>query len=238
MDFSGARGTLMHEKNWDRKSRVRLPLTWLPADSPSACQQQDCLPSSKISCCQPICLPTAWLPAIKHDCLKPACLPATCVPVCHKPICLPHAYLPTDSLSDCHHTAKTKCRKFETNITRMSRSQSQFPHSCVCERIIHIFPRWVCLFCWRKICRLILGIYKSLTDRWGRAIPRKGIYNRNCRCSAAYDLTKLHFIMRFRERNWTYDAICSAWISLYTLRILFWSIMYLSRQVGRLRFSY
>ncbi len=114
---------------------VSLPSTWLPANSPSACQQQDCLPSSMISCCQPICLPTAWLPAIKHDCLKPACLPATCVPVCHKPICLPHAYLPTDS----HRTEKTKCRKFKTNIPRkgISRSQFQFPHSCVCERIIH-----------------------------------------------------------------------------------------------------
>jgi hypothetical protein len=37
------------------------------------------------------------------------------------------------------HTAKTKCRKFETNITRkgISGPQSQFPHSCVCERIIY-----------------------------------------------------------------------------------------------------
>jgi hypothetical protein len=40
------------------------------------------------------------------------------------------------------HTAKTKCRKFETNIPRkeISGPQSQFPHSCVCEQIIHIFP--------------------------------------------------------------------------------------------------
>jgi hypothetical protein len=36
-------------------------------------------------------------------------------------------------------TAKTKCRKFETNIPRkgISGPQSQFPHSCVCERIIY-----------------------------------------------------------------------------------------------------
>ncbi len=41
-----------------------------------------------------------------------------------------------------------------------------------------------------EICRLILGIYKSLKDAWmrklglrGHAIPRKGIYKRNCRCS-------------------------------------------------------
>jgi hypothetical protein len=37
------------------------------------------------------------------------------------------------------HTAKTKCRKFERNIPRkgISGPQSQFPHSCVCERIIY-----------------------------------------------------------------------------------------------------
>jgi hypothetical protein len=37
------------------------------------------------------------------------------------------------------YTAKTKCRKFETNIhrKRISGPQSQFPHSCVCERIIY-----------------------------------------------------------------------------------------------------
>ncbi len=33
--------------------------------------------------------------------------------------------------------------------------------------VIYIFPRSVCLFCWRKyICRPILGLYKSLTDTW------------------------------------------------------------------------
>jgi len=37
------------------------------------------------------------------------------------------------------HTAKTKYRKFKTNIPRkgISGSQSQFPHSCVCERFIY-----------------------------------------------------------------------------------------------------
>ncbi len=36
----------------------------------------------------------------------------------------------------CYHTAKTKYRNFETNIPRKGivGSQSQFPHSCVCER--------------------------------------------------------------------------------------------------------
>jgi hypothetical protein len=38
-----------------------------------------------------------------------------------------------------YHTAKPKCRKLETNIPRkgISGPQSQFPHSCVCERIIY-----------------------------------------------------------------------------------------------------
>jgi hypothetical protein len=31
---------------------------------------------------------------------------------------------------------------------------------------IYIFPGSVCLFCCSQICRLILGIYESLTDTW------------------------------------------------------------------------
>ncbi len=56
--------------------------------------------------------------------------------------------------------------------------------SFMCLWANYIFPRWGCLFCWRKyVGRLILGIYKSLKDTWMwklgwcRAIPRKGIYN-------------------------------------------------------------
>jgi hypothetical protein len=39
----------------------------------------------------------------------------------------------------CHYTAKTQFRKFETNIPRkgIARPQSEFPHSCVCERFIY-----------------------------------------------------------------------------------------------------
>ncbi len=60
---------------------------------------------------------------------------------------------------------------------------------CLCA--IYIFPRSICLFCCRKICGPILGIYKSLTDTWMwklglrcRAIPRKGIHKWDFRCSA------------------------------------------------------
>ncbi len=36
----------------------------------------------------------------------------------------------------------------------------------MCRCAIYIFPWSVCLFCCRKICGPILGIYKSLTDTW------------------------------------------------------------------------
>jgi hypothetical protein len=55
----------------------------------------------------------------------------------------------------------------------------------------HICPRWVCLFCWRKYVEWSWEyINRSETLEcgnwgWGRAIPRKGIYKRNCRCSAS-----------------------------------------------------
>jgi hypothetical protein len=53
----------------------------------------------------------------------------------------------------------------------------------MCLWAIYIFQRSVCLFCCRKICGPILGIYKSHTDiwmhgnwDWGRAIPFLGIH--------------------------------------------------------------
>ncbi len=53
----------------------------------------------------------------------------------------------------------------------------------------YIFPRWVCRFCWRKyVDQSWEYINRSQTYEcgnwgWGRAIPRKGIHKRNCRCS-------------------------------------------------------
>ncbi len=43
------------------------------------------------------------------------------------------------------HTAKNQYRKFETKIPRkgIARPQSQFSHSSVCERFIHILPRTI-----------------------------------------------------------------------------------------------
>ncbi len=57
----------------------------------------------------------------------------------------------------------------------------------------YIFPRWVCLFCWRKYVDWSWEyINRSQTHEcvnwgWGRVIPRKGIYKRNCRCSVDYN---------------------------------------------------
>ncbi len=56
----------------------------------------------------------------------------------------------------------------------------------------YIFPWWVSLFCWRKyVDRSWEYISRSQTHEcgnwgWGRAIPRKGIYKRNCRCSVEH----------------------------------------------------
>ncbi len=44
---------------------------------------------------------------------------------------------------------------------------ASFPISTfMCLSTIYIFPPSVCLFCCRKICGPILGMYKSLKDTW------------------------------------------------------------------------
>jgi hypothetical protein len=66
-------------------------------------------------------------------------------------------------------TAMNQYRKLETNIPRKGivRPQSQFPHSCVCERYIqYIYSHDRSAFLLQEICGPILGIYKSLTDTW------------------------------------------------------------------------
>ncbi len=93
----------------------------------------------------------------------------------------------SDGIEVQSHTAKKKCQKFEANIPRKGilGPQSQFPHSCVCERSIYSHR-----FCWKKyVDRFSENINRSQTHEgrnwgWGRAIRRKGIYKRNCLCSA------------------------------------------------------
>ncbi len=58
-------------------------------------------------------------------------------------------------------------------------------------RAIYIFPRSVCLLCWRKyVNRPWYYINRSQTHEcgnwgWGRAIPRKGIHKWDFRCSVS-----------------------------------------------------
>ncbi len=74
----------------------------------------------------------------------------------------------------------------------------------------YIFPRWVCLFCWRKyVDRSWEYINRSQTHKcgnwgWGRAIPRKGIHKWNCRCSASalwLFVTSFSILIRGRQQK-------------------------------------
>ncbi len=89
---------------------------------------------------------------------------------------------------------KDKIPKFRSKYSQKRNvgSQSQFPHSCVCEWFICIFPRSVCLFCWRKYVDQSWDyINRSQTHQcgnlgWGRPIPRKGIHKWDFHCSVPY----------------------------------------------------
>ncbi len=69
----------------------------------------------------------------------------------------------------------------------------------------YIFPRWVCLFCWRKyVDRSWEYINRSQTHKcgnwdWGSAIPRKGIYKRNCRCSVDHQCFTINYPRLFLQ---------------------------------------
>ena len=89
-----------------------------------------------------------------------------------------------------YRTAKTQYRKVETNIPRKRNCVASVPiFIFMCLWAIYLFPHLVCLFCCRKICRPVLGIYKSLADTWtcecgnrdwDRAVL--GIHKWNFRC--------------------------------------------------------
>ncbi len=72
------------------------------------------------------------------------------------------------NVNDILYIAKTKYRNFETNIPRkgISGSQSQFPHSCVCEWFIQYILTTGLPILLEEICGPILGLYKSLTGTW------------------------------------------------------------------------
>ncbi len=74
----------------------------------------------------------------------------------------------------------------------------------------YIFPQWVCLFCWRKYVDWSWEyINRSKTHEcgnwgWGRAIPRKGIHKRNCRCSVVYIVRSA---CKLRARRTEYKSV-------------------------------
>ncbi len=80
----------------------------------------------------------------------------------------------------------------------------------------YIFPRWVCLFCWRKYeDRSWEYINRSQTHEygnwgWGPAIPRKGMYKRNCRCSAGEN----HKILKYPSIGYPRGKIYAYWAIL------------------------
>ncbi len=81
----------------------------------------------------------------------------------------------------------------------------------------YIFTGWVCLFCWRKyVDRSWEYINRSQTHEcgnrgWGSAIPRKGIYKRNCCCSVL-NFKTLTWPLRGREcRWWSATSSLSSW---------------------------
>ncbi len=80
----------------------------------------------------------------------------------------------------------------------------------------YIFPRWVCLFCWRKYVDWSWEyINRSKTHEcwnwgWGRAIPRKGIYKRNCHCSVGIQISnslKCWYVAKTMVLNMTGSAL-------------------------------
>jgi hypothetical protein len=74
-----------------------------------------------------------------------------------------------------------KIRNKYSQKRNCARPQSQFPHSCVCERFIYSHGS-VCLFCCRKLCGPILGIYKNRSqthERWKLGLRPRNSFSGN-----------------------------------------------------------
>ncbi len=64
--------------------------------------------------------------------------------------------------------------KFWNKFSQKRNCAASVPISIfICLWAIYIFPQSVCLLCCRKICGLILGIYKSLTGKWMRKLGQR-----------------------------------------------------------------
>ncbi len=87
--------------------------------------------------------------------------------------------------------------KFETYILwkGIARPQSQFPHSCVCERFIHIPRIGPPILLQEYMDRSCEYINRSQTHEfgywdWGSAIPYLAIHKWDCRCSVSMFVTE------------------------------------------------
>ncbi len=76
-----------------------------------------------------------------------------------------HDHIFISSCRGCSQTVLQRRCDFCIPRNQTARPQSQFPHSCICERFT-IFPPWVYLFSCNRIGRPIVGICKSLTETW------------------------------------------------------------------------
>ncbi len=56
------------------------------------------------------------------------------------------------------------CKENPIYVFLSGNCTAQFPHSCVCEQFIYVLPGSVHIFPCSRLGRLILEIYKSLTD--------------------------------------------------------------------------
>ncbi len=88
------------------------------------------------------------------------------------------------------HTAKTQYRKFKTNIPikGIARPQSQFSHSCVCERFIYSHDRSAYSAAGKYVDRSWKYLNRSQTHEcgnwdWGHAVPFLGIHKWDFRCT-------------------------------------------------------
>ncbi len=104
------------------------------------------------------------------------------------------------------YTAKTKCQKVGNKYSQKRNIGASVPISTFMGLWAnYIFRRWVCLFCWRKyVDRPWVYINRSQTHEcgtwgWGRAIPRQGIYKRNCCCNVL--LLRVRVLILIRS-NW------------------------------------
>ncbi len=111
------------------------------------------------------------------------------------------------------YIAKAKCRKFETNIPRkgISGPQSQFPHSCVCERIIYSHDGPALLEEIQYVDRSWEYINRAQTHEcgnwgWGRLFPEKEYIN--WIAVAMYPLSPFVFFMELLDFPVLWGGLC------------------------------